>query len=75
MRNEESVDEDRGALLLTADAVAKLLAISKRSLWRLVSTGRILRPIRIGKMVRWNVEELKQWIARKCPIENDSKRG
>lgn len=62
---------NRGPLLLTADSVARVLAISKRSLWRLLSAGRIIRPIKLGGSVRWREEELREWIARGCPAVSD----
>lgn len=55
------------ALLLTADRVAELLQISRRSVWRLLSSGKLLRPLRLGGNVRWRAGELKRWIEAGCP--------
>lgn len=57
--------------LLTAKHVAKLLQISPRTLWRLVSAGGIINPIRLGHSVRWRKDELMQWIAEGCPKQKD----
>ncbi len=71
MGGKSNKASDRSPLLLTADGVARVLAISKRSLWRLLSAGRIIRPIKLGGSVRWREEELREWIARGCPAVSD----
>jgi len=64
--------------LITADELARRLAISKRSLWRLRSAGCLPPPVRLGGAVRWRLEEIKKWIADGCPAprarDNDSRR-
>ena len=54
-------------LALAADGVAKLLGISTRHLWSLNSSGRLPKPIRFGRAVRWNLEELRAWLAAGAP--------
>ncbi|MBD3672369.1 MAG: helix-turn-helix domain-containing protein [Planctomycetaceae bacterium] len=54
-------------LLLPASEAARLLGISKRHLHTLNVSGRLPRPIRLGRSVRWNAEELRAWIAVGCP--------
>ena len=41
------------AQMIDANAVAKLLNVSKRHVDRLDATGRLPRPIRFGRSVRW----------------------
>ena len=50
--------------LLTPKDTAKLLAISQRKLWGLTNAGNIPH-IRIGKSVRYAVQDLKNWIDSK----------
>jgi len=51
------------ALLIDAIAVAKLLSISKRHLWRLVDADEFPRPIAIGaKLKRWPRSVVARWI-------------
>ena len=45
-------------MALTAAEVARRLDISERHLWALLSSGRLPRPIRLGRSVRWNAAEL-----------------
>ena len=54
-------------LLIPVRTVAKILGISPRSVWRLLSAGKIVPPVRIGGAVRWKSDELKTWVAEGCP--------
>jgi len=54
-------------LLIPAERFAKLMQISTRTLWRLLSAGRVPEPVRIGGSVRWRLDQVKQWIASGCP--------
>jgi predicted DNA-binding transcriptional regulator AlpA len=58
-------------LLITAEELARLLHISLRTLWRLRSAGRLPEPVRIAGMVRWRVDEIKNWVAAGCPAPPD----
>ena len=58
--------EDRGLLINSREA-AKLLQVSDRTLWKMQSTGQSPKPIRIGRGVRWSLEELKAWVRSGCP--------
>lgn len=48
-------------MLLTAKEASKTLAISPRKLWALTASGEIPH-VRIGRNVRYQVEDLKDWI-------------
>jgi predicted DNA-binding transcriptional regulator AlpA len=54
-------------LALAAADVARLLNISERHLWALHSSGRLPRPLRLGRAVRWVADELRQWLAAGAP--------
>ena len=49
-------------LLVDADEAARILSIGKRKLWELTNCGNI-PCVRIGRAVRYPVEQLRQWIA------------
>ncbi len=53
--------------LLTAKQVAALMQISTRSVWRLLSSGELIEPLRIRGNTRWRRSELEQWIDAGCP--------
>jgi len=54
-------------LAVSAAAAAALLGISRAHWLRLCSAGRVPEPVRLGRCVRWNVDELKRWIEAGCP--------
>jgi excisionase family DNA binding protein len=58
--------EDVG-LLINFDTAAKLLSINTRTLGRMVSSNEIPQPIHLtGRMRRWRVTELLEWIEAGC---------
>jgi len=50
------------AVLLSAKQVAQLLQVSTRTLWRLLSSGQLIMPVRLGRSVRWRKQELMTWM-------------
>jgi len=67
----ELASEFDGAVLLSAGAVAKRLAVGKRTFWRLVSEGRFPpADLRVTTATpRWKRETLERWVE-----EQSSKR-
>jgi len=55
------------AVLLTAADVAGLLAITVRHVRALDASGRLPRPIRLGRAVRWRRDELLRWLDAGAP--------
>lgn len=58
-------------LAVPAGEVAKLLGVSLRHVWALLAEGQLPRPVRLGRSVRWNIDELRAWLAAGAP-EMDS---
>jgi excisionase family DNA binding protein len=54
--------------LISADELAKMLDVSTRTVWRLLSTGQLVQPVRLGGSVRWRLDEVKVWINNGCPV-------
>jgi len=54
-------------LLVDTRQVAKMLSVSPRKLWQMYNSGEMPSPIRIGRSVRWNYEELRAWVNAGCP--------
>ncbi len=50
-------------LAVGADDAARLLSMSRSTFYAGVSAGLILPGFRIGRQRRWDVEQLKAWIA------------
>ena len=53
--------------MLTASDVAERLRISVRGVWRQVSIGRIPAPIYVGRLARWPLTTIKEWMEQGCP--------
>ena len=60
-------DDGLEPLLLTIKQVARLLGVCRATACRLNSDGRLPRPIRFGRAVRWDFSVLKDWIAAGAP--------
>jgi excisionase family DNA binding protein len=61
------IRESPAVMLITPEETARLLEISERTLWRLLSAGRVPKPVRIGRSTRWRLAEVRDWIERGCP--------
>ncbi|MEX0702386.1 MAG: helix-turn-helix domain-containing protein [Planctomycetales bacterium] len=59
------------AVFLTPEDLAKMLKVSERTLWRLLSGGKIPEPVRIGGSTRWRLAEVQEWVAGGCPARNN----
>jgi len=53
--------------LLSAKAVAQILSLSKRQVFRLNSSGKIPQPVKVGGATRWCESDIQKWIALGCP--------
>ena len=53
--------------MLTVHDVARMLNCSVRTVYRLVDTGRMPRPVKLGGMVRWPRGAVESWINEGCP--------
>ncbi len=66
-RNGKPGNRDERPVLITAAELANMLSISVRTLWRLLSAGELIEPIKIGGNTRWRLDEVRTWIAEGCP--------
>ncbi len=48
--------------LIDAQAVARLLGVSRRTVWRLAETRQIPSPIRLGTLRRWDVVTIERYL-------------
>jgi excisionase family DNA binding protein len=56
-----------GTAMLTTDQVAEQLQVTPRHVRRLNATGRMPKPVKIGRSTRWSAEVIDNWIASGCP--------
>lgn len=68
MSKQEHVSVKQGVQLIAAEEVAGILDVSTRTVWRLLSTGKLVQPLRIGGSVRWRLDEVQEWINNGCPV-------
>jgi predicted DNA-binding transcriptional regulator AlpA len=54
-------------LLVPKSEVERLTGLSQRTIDRLVSAGKFLKPTRLGGRVLWNRERLSEWVHNGCP--------
>jgi len=68
-RGRKGVERPMAAepLLLTAPDLARLLQVAVSSVYRMLASGRLVRPVRLGGCVRWRAEEVRAWIEAGCP--------
>lgn len=59
-----AIADENAKLLLTARETAAMLSISERKLWNLTNENEI-PAIRIGRSVRYSIDDLEQWIKTK----------
>jgi excisionase family DNA binding protein len=61
--------------LLAVDAVAEMLGVSARHVFRLSDAGKMPPPVRLGAAVRWPRQAVLGWIAGGCPAVRAVKGG
>ena len=54
-------------LAMSATDLAEQLGVSLRHLRRLDSAGKLPKPIRLGRSVRWQVAEIENWLDAGAP--------
>jgi excisionase family DNA binding protein len=69
MQVEMTGDEAKASdlQLLRVNDVAALLRCSRRQIYRLIGAKRMPPPIKIDKLVRWQLSELMAWVNNGCP--------
>ena len=53
--------------LLDANDLAKLLRLSLRSIRKLDRAGKLPKPLRVGRAVRWKFDEIRAWVSAGAP--------
>ena|SRR5436190_22310041 len=66
-RSEPRETRPDSGRMLTAQEVARLLGLNRRSVRRLVLSGQLPAPLRIGKRaVRWHRKDIDAWVDRQA---------
>ena len=64
-KTQHTTEPERWAL--DVNGVALVLSISKRHVAALNSSGKIPRPIKLGRRTVWVADELRAWLAAGAP--------
>ncbi len=79
LSNAEPKNQPDLARLMTVEAVAAMLSISSRHVYRLADSGRMPRPVKLGGANRWDRDIIEAWIKDGCPSlrhpKNNRRRG
>ena len=52
--------------IYVADNIAAILLVSTKQVRRWADSGAMPKPIRLGRVVRWNAQVIDDWIAGGC---------
>lgn len=63
-------DSTLTAQMINAEQFARILGVSRRTLWRLLSAGKLVEPIRFGGSTRWRSDDVRRWIDNGCPSDD-----
>lgn len=55
------------SLIVGVREVAAMLDVSVRQIWRLNKLHQLPQPVRLGRLVKWNRDEIVGWVERGCP--------
>jgi predicted DNA-binding transcriptional regulator AlpA len=58
---------DPSPLLIDGDKYAQLMSVSPRTIRRLADAGHGPKPVRVGRCLRWRLDEVADWLAAGCP--------
>lgn len=54
-----------------ARAVAFALDISVRTVRTMDACGRLPRPLQVGRLKKWDLDEVRNWVTAGMPMRND----
>lgn len=60
---------DESGLLIDTKTLARLLSISPRHLIRLQDLKAVPEPVHLGRLIRWPLAEVLEWIEADCPSQ------
>ena len=66
-KTQTNVSSRSNPLAFSAADLARRLDVSLRHLRRLDSAGKLPKPIRLGRSVRWPVVEIESWLRAGAP--------
>jgi len=56
------------SVLIDAAELARILSVSKPTIWRMRQSGRLPEPLRLtSQTLRWRRSDIETWLAAGCP--------
>jgi len=55
----------------TVKDVSARLGVSERAIWKWNAAEKLPKPIRLGRSVRWDLDEMERWIDASCPARRE----
>ncbi len=52
--------------LFTVRELAARMKVSQRQIWKMLSSGKVPEPIRLGRSVRWRKTDIDEWVRLGC---------
>ncbi len=56
-------------LLVGSELAGRLCGVSGRTWTRMAAASEVPHPVRLGRLRRWRVDELKRWVSAGCPSQ------
>ena len=57
--------------LVSAKELAEILSVSVRHVWRMKGAGKLPAFVRMGKAIRWRLDDIERFIAWGCPSRKE----
>lgn len=70
-QKQEQVNQTQQPLAVSARELSAMLGVSLRQIWRLNSTGKLPKPVRLGGSVKWRRDEIIAWLSENCPARSE----
>jgi len=61
------MEETHEKELLNIRAVAQMLDLGERTVWRMADSGVLPKPLKVGSRRKWRRRELLAWLDNGCP--------
>ena len=55
------------SMLIDAKEAAALCGLSRSTWFKLCASGKIPKPLKLGRLTLWRRDELARWVAAGCP--------
>lgn len=65
---EVVVNSQSQSLLVDVEGLAVLMDVCPRTVMRMNNSGKLPRHLKVNRCVRWNIEEIRLWIAYGMPV-------